>query len=135
MKAAEKIRRILDTMAEMFPDAHCELNHSNPFELTIAVLLSAQCTDETVNRVTEQLFLKYRTPEDYLSVGIEELEQDIRRIGLFRTKAANIQKLCQIFLDRFDGKYRSGMNCLPKLPGVGARQPTSSCPTPLAFRR
>jgi len=121
MKAAEKIRRILDTMAEMFPDAHCELNHSNPFELTIAVLLSAQCTDETVNRVTEQLFVKYRTPEDYLSVGIEELEQDIRRIGLFRTKAANIQKLCQILLDRFDGNVPERHELLTELPGVGRK--------------
>lgn len=121
MKAAEKIRRILDTMAEMFPDAHCELNHSNPFELTIAVLLSAQCTDETVNRVTEQLFVKYRTPEDYIAVGIEELEQDIRRIGLFRTKAANIQKLCHILLDRFDGNVPEQHELLTELPGVGRK--------------
>src|SRR5690606_22653248 len=93
---AVKLRRILDTAAEMFPDARCELVHSNPFELTIAVLLSAQCTDETVNKVTADLFQKYKRPEDYLAVPIEELQQDIRRIGLFRNKAANIQKLCRM---------------------------------------
>ena len=91
----------LDTIGQMFPDAHCELNHSNPFELTLAVLLSAQCTDETVNKVTADLFLKYRKPEDYLAVPIEELEQDIRRIGLFRNKAKNIQNLCVMILEKW----------------------------------
>ncbi|OXM16561.1 endonuclease III [Paenibacillus herberti] len=121
MKASDKIRFILDTMAEMFPDAHCELNHSNPFELTIAVLLSAQCTDETVNRVTADLFRKYRSPEDYLKVELSELEQDIRRIGLFRTKAANIQKLCRIVMEQYDGVIPSTHEELTGLPGVGRK--------------
>ncbi|MCM3747552.1 endonuclease III [Paenibacillus pasadenensis] len=121
MKASDKIRFILDTMAEMFPDAHCELNHSNPFELTIAVLLSAQCTDETVNKVTVDLFRKYRRPEDYLKVELSELEQDIRRIGLFRNKAANIQKLCRLLLERYDGEVPSTHEELTELPGVGRK--------------
>ncbi|MGN7455711.1 endonuclease III [Paenibacillus pasadenensis] len=121
MKASDKIRFILDTMAELFPDAHCELNHGNAFELTIAVLLSAQCTDETVNRVTADLFRKYRSPEDYLKVELAELEQDIRRIGLFRTKAANIQKLCRILLDRHDGDVPRTHEELTELPGVGRK--------------
>ncbi|ASS65201.1 MULTISPECIES: endonuclease III [unclassified Paenibacillus] len=121
MKASDKMRRILDTMAEMFPDAHCELNHANPFELTIAVLLSAQCTDETVNRVTADLFQKYRVPEDYLAVDLEELQQDIRRIGLFRNKAANIQKLCRILLDRYGGEIPERHDQLTELPGVGRK--------------
>ncbi|KKC46329.1 MULTISPECIES: endonuclease III [Paenibacillus] len=121
MKASDKMRRILDTMAEMFPDAHCELNHANPFELTIAVLLSAQCTDETVNRVTADLFQKYRTPEDYLAVDLEELQQDIRRIGLFRNKAANIQKLCRIVLERYGGEIPEQHDQLTELPGVGRK--------------
>ena len=75
----------------MFPDAHCELVHENPFELTIATLLSAQCTDVLVNRVTAELFKKYKTPEDYLAVDIEELQNDIRSIGLYRNKSKNIQ--------------------------------------------
>ncbi|NOU99138.1 endonuclease III [Paenibacillus planticolens] len=115
------VRHILDTIGELFPDAHCELRHSNPFELTIAVLLSAQCTDETVNKVTLDLFQKYKRPEDYLAVPLEELEQDIRRIGLFRNKASNIQKLCQLLLDKFDGEIPEKHEHLVELPGVGRK--------------
>ncbi|WP_183600404.1 endonuclease III [Paenibacillus phyllosphaerae] len=115
------MHHILRVMGEMFPDAHCELNHSNPFELTIAVLLSAQCTDETVNKVTATLFQKYRKPEDYLAVPLEELEGDIRRIGLFRNKAANIQKLCRLVLDEYEGEIPQQHEELTKLPGVGRK--------------
>lgn len=108
-------------MAEMFPDAHCELNHSNPFELTIAVLLSAQCTDEMVNKVTASLFQKYRQPEDYLAVPISELEQDIRRLGLFRNKAKNIQLLCELLLEKYDGQVPETYEQLVELPGVGRK--------------
>lgn len=121
MNAKQKMRHVLDVLAEMFPDAHCELNHSNPFELTIAVLLSAQCTDETVNKVTVDLFQKYKTPVDYLSVPLEELEQDIRRIGLFRSKASNIQKLCRILIDKYDGEVPNTHEGLVELPGVGRK--------------
>lgn len=117
----QQVRMILDTIGEMFPDAHCELNHSNPFELTIAVLLSAQCTDETVNKVTATLFEKYKSPEDYLAVPLEELQQDIRRIGLFRNKAKNIQALCSILLERYDGQVPSSHSSLVELPGVGRK--------------
>src|SRR6478672_13239869 len=85
----------LAEMDRMFPDAHCELVHDNPFELTIATLLSAQCTDVLVNKVTKTLFQKYKKPEDYLAVSLEELQQDIRSIGLYRNKAKNIQLLCK----------------------------------------
>ncbi|MFF2887529.1 endonuclease III [Paenibacillus sp. NPDC057967] len=121
MSAKQKMRHILDTIAEMFPDAHCELIHDNPFELTIAVLLSAQCTDETVNKVTAGLFQKYKTPEDYLSVPLEELEGDIRRIGLFRSKASNIQKLCRILIDKYEGEVPASHEGLIELPGVGRK--------------
>ena len=77
---------MIDVIADMFPDAECELKHDNAFELTIAVLLSAQCTDNLVNRVT-RTFEKYKTPEDYLNVSDEELQNDIRSIGLYRNKA------------------------------------------------
>ncbi|GIQ67620.1 endonuclease III [Xylanibacillus composti] len=117
----QQVRTILDTIGEMFPDAHCELNHSNPFELTIAVLLSAQCTDETVNKVTVTLFEKYKSPEDYLAVPLEELEQDIRRIGLYRNKAKNIQALCRILLEQYDGQVPSSHSSLVELPGVGRK--------------
>lgn len=118
---SKKVRHILDTIAGMFPDAHCELNHSNPFELTIAVLLSAQCTDETVNKVTVDLFRKYKTPDDYLAVPLEELEQDIRRIGLFRNKAKNIQSLCRLLLDKHGGQVPEKYEELVELPGVGRK--------------
>lgn len=114
-------RHILDTIATMFPDAHCELNHSNAFELTIAVLLSAQCTDETVNKVTVDLFRKYKAPEDYVAVPLEELEQDIRRIGLYRNKAKHIQNLCRILLEQYNGEVPQAHELLVQLPGVGRK--------------
>ncbi|WMX53922.1 endonuclease III [Peribacillus sp. R9-11] len=116
-----QIRYCLDTMGEMFPDAHCELNHSNPFELVIAVALSAQCTDVLVNKVTKDLFQKYKTPEDYISVPIEELENDIRSIGLFRNKAKNIQKLSRMLIEEYDREVPRDRDELTKLPGVGRK--------------
>src|SRR3954465_3841506 len=116
-----QIRYCLDQMGEMFPDAHCELTHSNPFELVIAVALSAQCTDVLVNKVTKNLFEKYKTPEDYLNVSVEELQQDIRSIGLYRNKAKNIQKLCQMLLDKYDGIVPDDRDELINLPGVGRK--------------
>ncbi|EJQ48083.1 endonuclease III [Bacillus wiedmannii] len=116
-----QIRYCLDKMADMYPEAHCELIHDNPFELVIAVALSAQCTDALVNKVTKNLFQKYKTPEDYLSVSLEELQQDIRSIGLFRNKAKNIQKLCQMLLDDYNGKVPEDRDELTKLPGVGRK--------------
>lgn len=108
-------------MGEMFPEAHCELNHSNPFELVIAVALSAQCTDALVNKVTKNLFQKYKTPQDYLKVSIEELQEDIRSIGLYRNKAKNIQKLCRLLLDEYEGVVPRDRDELTKLPGVGRK--------------
>lgn len=116
-----QIRFCLDEMGKMFPEAHCELNHSNPFELVIAVSLSAQCTDALVNKVTKQLFQKYKTPEDYLSVSLEEPQNDIRSIGLFRNKAKNIQKLSQMLISDFNGEVPKDRDELTKLPGVGRK--------------
>ncbi|HEK9102176.1 endonuclease III [Bacillus pfraonensis] len=116
-----QIRYCLDTMADMYPEAHCELNHDNPFELVIAVALSAQCTDVLVNKVTKSLFQKYKTPEDYLNVSLEELQQDIRSIGLYRNKAKNIQKLCRMLLEDYNGEVPQDRDELTKLPGVGRK--------------
>ncbi|CAI6058202.1 Endonuclease III [Paenibacillus sp. JJ-100] len=118
---AATVRHILDTMEAMFPDAHCELNHSNAFELTVAVLLSAQCTDETVNKVTADLFQKYKSPADYLEVPLEELEQDIRRIGLYRNKAKHIQNMCRILIEQYGGDVPQEHDQLVTLPGVGRK--------------
>ena len=108
-------------MGEMYPDAHCELNHENPFELVIAVLLSAQCTDVLVNKVTKELFQKYKAPEDYLNVSLEELQQDIRSIGLFRNKAKNIQNLCKMLIEEYEGTVPNTRDELIKFPGVGRK--------------
>lgn len=117
----KQIRYCLDVMAEMFPDADCELIHDNPFELLIAVVLSAQATDEHVNKVTKELFEKYKTPIDYISVPLEELQNDIKSIGLFRNKAKNIQKLSQKLLDEFDGEVPQTIKELESLAGVGRK--------------
>jgi endonuclease-3 len=116
-----QIRYCLDQMGLMFPEAHCELIHSNPFELVIAVALSAQCTDVLVNKVTKKLFEKYKTPEDYLKVTLEELQNDIRSIGLYRNKAKNIQNLCRMILNEYHGEIPMDRDELTKLPGVGRK--------------
>ncbi|MCI1882699.1 MAG: endonuclease III [Sporolactobacillus sp.] len=116
-----QIDRVLQTIAEMFPDAHCELRHSSPFELAIAVMLSAQCTDQLVNRVTADLFQKYRVPEDYLVVPLQELERDIHSIGLFHSKAKHIRQMCQMLLDEYDGKLPRTREALMRLPGIGRK--------------
>ncbi|MCF3941612.1 endonuclease III [Oceanobacillus alkalisoli] len=127
----KEIRHVLDTIAEMFPDAEGELVHSNPFELLIAVVLSAQCTDKLVNKVTADLFKKYKTPEDYIAVPLEELQQDIRSIGLYRTKAKNIQKLCHVLIDKHGGKVPETKEELMKLAGVGRK--TANVVASIAF--
>lgn len=111
----------LDQFGEMFPDAHCELVHDNAFELLIATLLSAQCTDVLVNRVTKDLFKKYKTPYDYLTVPIEELQEDIRSIGLFRNKAKNIQALSVMLIEEFGGEVPANRDVMTRLPGVGRK--------------
>lgn len=116
-----QIRFCLDKMEMMFPEAHCELHHSNPFELVIAVSLSAQCTDVLVNKITKGLFEKYKTPEDYIKVPLEELQNDIRSIGLYRNKAKNIQNLCKMILDMYNGQVPANREELTKLPGVGRK--------------
>lgn len=127
----KQIRYCLDTIAEMFPDAEGELNHSNPFELLIAVVLSAQCTDKLVNKITADLFQKYKTPEDYLAVPLEELQHDIRSIGLYRTKAKNIQKLCQVLIENHEGEVPETKEELMKLAGVGRK--TANVVASIAF--
>ncbi|GEN83577.1 endonuclease III [Sporosarcina luteola] len=111
----------LDEIGKMFPDAHCELVHSNPFELLVATLLSAQCTDVLVNRVTADLFQKYKKPEDYLAVDIEELQTDIRSIGLYRNKAKNIQALSALLIEEFGGEVPADRDLLTTFPGVGRK--------------
>ncbi len=115
--AAEVIRRL----KKAYPDAHCALNHSSPFELLIATILSAQCTDARVNIVTADLFRKYRGPADYLDVPQTELEQDIHSTGFFRNKARNIQAACERIVSVYGGSVPSTMDELLTLGGVARK--------------
>ena len=121
MRSKQKMLEMLDTIQEMFPNAKCELNHRNEFDLLIAVLLSAQCTDKLVNKVTAVLFQKYHTPEDYVRVLLEELQTDIRSIGLYRNKSKNIQALCQTLIEKYNSEVPQEREALEALPGVGRK--------------
>src|SRR5438132_2291096 len=116
-----RVQQIIEGLHKAYPDAHCELNYSNPFELLIATILSAQCTDKQVNIVTADLFKKYRSAEDYAAAPLAQLEEDIRRIGLFRNKAKNIQACCRALVERHAGEVPSTMEALIQLGGVGRK--------------
>jgi len=116
-RAAEIIKRL----KKAYPNAHCALNHSNAFELLIATILSAQCTDERVNIVTADLFRKYHGPEDYLKVEQTELEKDIHSTGFFRNKSKNIQGACRRLIDEFGGQIPRSMDEILTLPGVARK--------------
>lgn len=117
----EKTKRILDTLDDMFPDTRCELNYSNPLELVIAVMLSAQTTDASVNKLTATLFQKYKTVEDYAYAPIEQLESDLRTIGLYRNKAKNVKTMALKLIEDFDGVVPCYHDALCTLPGVGRK--------------
>lgn len=117
----ERAMKIFDILKKTYPDARTALNFSNPFELLIATILSAQCTDKRVNEVTRELFKWYRTPEDYLKLGQEELEKQIRSCGFYHNKAKNILETCRILVKEFGGKVPSNIDDLMKLPGVGRK--------------
>lgn len=104
-----------------YPDAVCALDHQSPFELLVATILSAQCTDERVNKVTTELFRKYRKPEDYLEVEQEELERDIYQTGFYRNKAKSIRGACRLLVDEYGGELPRSMDELLKLPGVARK--------------
>ena len=117
----ERTRHLRALLARTYPDAHCELNFTTPLELLVATILSAQCTDKQVNRVTEDLFRKYRTATDFAEVDLAVLEEDIRRIGLFRNKAKNIQSCCRSLLLRHGGNVPARLEDLVQLDGVGRK--------------
>ena len=104
-----------------YPNARCELTYSSPFELLIATILSAQCTDKQVNIVTSYLFKKYRAASDYIEVHLEELQNDIKRIGLFRNKSKSIQKCCRSLIENHGGSVPANMKSLIALAGVGRK--------------
>lgn len=116
-KAAEIIKRL----KKAYPDAHCALVHTTPFELLIATILSAQCTDVRVNIVTADLFRKYRGPADFLEVSQQELENDIHSTGFFRNKAKNIQAACKRIIEEYGGEVPRTMDELLTLGGVARK--------------
>ena len=117
----ERIRPVIERLAAAHPDALIALRFRNDLELLISVMLSAQTTDVTVNRVTERLFLKYRRPEDYLAVPPEELEADLRPTGTFRQKARNLRGAMKMLIEEFDSQVPTRLEDLVRLPGVGRK--------------
>jgi endonuclease III len=117
----ERIRPIIERLATAHPDAVIALRFRDDLELLVSVMLSAQTTDVTVNRVTERLFRKYRRPEDYLAVPEAELEADLRPTGTFRQKARNLRGAMRLLVEEFDGQVPTRLEDLIRLPGVGRK--------------
>ena len=117
----ERAAKIVQLLEKAHPDAKIALNYSNPLELLVATMLSAQTTDERVNIVSKSLFEKYTKPEDYAKGDIKELEQAIRSTGFYHNKAKNLQKACQLLVEKFDGKVPKTMEELLELPGVARK--------------
>jgi endonuclease-3 len=117
----ERIRPVIELLAVEHPDAVIALRFLDDLQLLVSVMLSAQTTDVTVNRVTETLFAKYRRPEDYLAVPLAELERDIMPTGTFRQKAKNLRRTMRLLLEEFDGEVPNTIAELVRLPGVGRK--------------
>jgi endonuclease-3 len=116
-----RLKKIISALKKTYPDAHCELNYSNPLELLVATILSAQANDKQVNIVTGPLFKKYRTAADYANADPAAFEQDIKSIGLFRNKAKNIQAAARKLLEHHAGNVPASMDALVELNGVGRK--------------
>ncbi len=121
MLKKSQIRKVLDELDKLYPDAHCELNHTSPFELLVSTILSAQSTDVRVNIVTEELYKEHNTPQDMLKLTQEELEEKIRTIGFFRNKSKHILSTSRIIIEDYGGKVPDTREELMKLPGVGRK--------------
>lgn len=120
-KEKEHAKKIFDLLKMEYPEAKSALDFTNPLELLIATILSAQSTDARVNIVTKDLFKKYRSPENYLSVPDDELEKDIFSTGFYKQKAKSIKKCCQVLIENYGGKVPADFDELVKLPGVGRK--------------
>lgn len=117
----ERAEEILRKLYEHYPDAHCELNHRNAFELLIATILSAQCTDVRVNKVTKELFEDYPTPQHFADAPIEDIEEAVKSTGFYRNKAKSIKETSQILVEEHDGEVPSTMKELLNLRGVARK--------------
>ena len=118
---ADKANEILALLKKEYPEVKIALHYSNPLELLVSTILSAQCTDKQVNGVTKKLFVKYRTPQDFINISPEELEKDIYSTGFYRNKAKNIIGACKIIASEYNSKVPDTMEELLKLPGVARK--------------
>ena len=121
MKTKKQSIEIIKKLKEYYPDATCSLDFTSPFEMLVAVMLSAQCTDERVNKTTPNLFNKYDTPDKMAQIDLKELEEIIHPCGFYKTKAKNVKACSQKLIDEFNGKVPENMNDLQSLPGVGRK--------------
>jgi endonuclease-3 len=116
-----RVAKVIEVLEKEHPDARIALNYTNPLELLVATILSAQCTDERVNIVTKMLFKKYRSAEDYAKADLEVLEQDIRSTGFYRNKARNIKGCCRMLVEKFESQVPKTMEDILELPGVARK--------------
>ena len=121
LKSKMQVMKIIELLEKEYPKAMTVLKYTNPLEILVATILSAQCTDKRVNIVTKSLFKKYKTTEDYANSDLAELEKDIRSTGFYRNKAKNIKKSSQVLVNKHDSKVPSTMEELIELPGVARK--------------
>jgi endonuclease-3 len=117
----ERVQALVAALPGVYPDAHCALAHDGPLQLLVATILSAQCTDTMVNRVTRELFRRYRTAADFAGADRAELEAAVRSLGLYRSKARNIQACCRTLIERHGGEVPRTLDALTALDGVGRK--------------
>jgi endonuclease-3 len=117
----ERTMKIIAALQRIYPHAHCELNFSNPLQLLVATILSAQCTDRRVNIVTAELFKKYRSAKDFAAAPLAKIEEAVKSTGFFRNKAKNIQNCCRALIEKFGGEVPRTMDELHALAGVGRK--------------
>lgn len=113
--------QIIEILKTTYPDAKCSLDFTTPFEMLVAVILSAQCTDERVNKTTPSIFAKYSTPEDFNAMPLELLEELIHPCGFYKNKAKNIKLTANMIIEKYNGKVPDNMDDLLSLPGVGRK--------------
>jgi endonuclease-3 len=121
LESKTRVMKIIELLEEEYPDAKTALNYSNPLELLVATILSAQCTDKRVNAVTKSLFKKYKTADDYADADLGELGEDVRSTGFYRNKARNIKKSSQLLIEKFNSQVPRTMNEILELPGVARK--------------
>lgn len=118
---SKKNKKVIQLLSKAYPYACCELEHKNEFELLIATILSAQCTDIRVNEITRKLFKIYKTPEEFVNMGKDKLSQLIKSCGLYRNKSKNIIQTCKLLIENYEGKIPKEFDELVRLPGVGRK--------------